>query len=299
MVDTEEGSSSADAGVEPSGVIRRIELSPDMESYVGFFDHAWERRTSSRSRGTNIHHAVLDLATTWKGVSVARSMPRIAVSLVKSGIEGVVNARVPMPLEVIRGLLDYVRAGGKRTLGGRRRLPLSKTIRLELENRARTVEERVLRADADMKVAESEVWGWFLASSEMQLSLWASEQSAFCLVYGAYEHFLIRTMEIVRGRDGLRAQSLEKELRSHLGRDHAKAVWENEQRRHAGAKRHAVLHNGCRITKELQGCRNKLSMVADDEFAIRAEETTSLFNLLKDLAFQHVEVVVELGSRTD
>ena len=116
----------------------------------------------------------------------------------------------------------------------------------------------------------------------MQLSLWASEQNAFCAVYFGYESFMIRTMKLLTGLESLRTNQLESTLADQFNRDTAKYLWKNMDRRLAEMKRDAFVHNGGRITKSLQGCKVKLSMVDDEQFVVLPEETNELFDFFKE-----------------
>lgn len=257
-------------------------ISPRRESYDGFFDHDWARLIGRKAKGSILEQAVFEIATSWKAASNARRLPLLAVQLVKSGIEGVVNTRTPMPLEAIRGLCDWIQRGGGRRPDGKRRLRLPKDARQEIVKQIRTIEDRVQEADLNIQIPEDTIWNSLIENPEMQLSLWASEQNAFCAVYFGYESFMIRTMKLLTERESLRTNQLESTLTGKFNRDTAKYLWKNMDRHLAEMKRDAFVHNGGRITKSLQGCKAKLSMVDDEQFVVLPEETNELFDFFKE-----------------
>ena len=288
-----DNSKSAQAEEGEESLSKFILISPDLESYEGFFDHDWTRLIGRKAKGSILEQAVFEIATAWKAASNARRLPLLTVQLVKSGIEGAVNSRTPMPLEAISGLCDWIQRGGGRRTDGKRRLRLPKDARQEIVKQIRTIEGRVQEADLNIQISEDTIWNSLIENPEMQLSLWASEQNSFCAVYFGYESFMIRTMKLLTGRESLRTNQLESTLTDRFNTDTMKYLWRNEDRRLAEMKRDAFVHNSGRITRNLQGCKDRLSMVDDEQFVVLPEETNELFDFFKERVLFFTEEVIK------
>jgi len=122
-----------------------------------------------------------------------------------------------------------------------------------------------------------------------------SEVNAYSSVYFAYENFLIRSVKVVTGLASLRTPELRGKLQKLVGNDIASQCWVNHSVEKARLIRHAIVHNGRKITRELEGYRAEL-VLENDEIVIMASQTTELYNLLKERVFIISDRFVKLSA---
>lgn len=94
-------------------------------------------------------------------------------------------------------------------------------------------------------------------------------------------HFLVDSLKLATGKPRLRTQQVHQTLTNLFGNPTASLFWEDQSIEKARLIRHAVVHNGRRMTSDLEKFRNQL-LLQDDEVVIYARDTTALFHLLKE-----------------
>lgn len=203
------------------------------------------------------------------------------VEAVTAGIQGSVNLETPFPNQVLQKLLERISKGLERN-----QISLSEKEREALCSEIREIElEMAGLAKANpLKLDKKQLWSYFLESQGIALCLLMSEVNGYSAVYFAYENFLIRSVKVAKGLRSLRTENLPKNLRELLGASVVDECWNNRQVKLARLIRHALVHNGRKITEELQKYRDEL-MLQNDEITIMAYHTTELYNLLKARAY--------------
>lgn len=125
-----------------------------------------------------------------------------------------------------------------------------------------------------------EIWAAYQNEYEFDMALWMSEISAYCAIYFAYEIFLINSIKVANGLISLRTNMLPHEIERLLGSTVKVQCWEDEPIEIARLVRHAVAHNGRKLTTDLSKYKSKICLEGN-EVVIMARDTTKLFNLLK------------------
>ena len=138
------------------------------------------------------------------------------------------------------------------------------------------------------RITPTYVWEMMRTNTDFTLSLWMSETSAYCAVYFGYEDFLIRCLKIATNRASLRPPSLFGVLRDTVGVSAAKECWKSEGIERARLVRAAVVHNGRRMTGDLQRFRSDV-LTEGGEIVILPGHTTAVFQLLKESAMKFSE----------
>lgn len=121
-------------------------------------------------------------------------------------------------------------------------------------------------------------------SSEFQLCLSGSQRLCYGAIYYAYEYFLLRTYRIVSGDSDFRiigAEEFSKRFASVFDDGLRFYCWTCPELAVAREVRHALVHNGCRMTKHLKGLPHHIC-VQGDEILIAPADTTALHSSLKD-----------------
>jgi len=180
-------------------------ISRNRNDYQGFFDHEWARGFLRKIDDSPIYSAGMDLCAAWKGTSNARRFPWLLPDLVTNGIKGAINAREPMPLQVILAMADKIAACGAIAgikLGHHQRHALAAELR-DLEQKLSDEMDAELERQGGV-IQANEVWSDFVDNSEFRISLWMLEINMYGSLYFAYEDFLVRITKDVLKLNSLR-----------------------------------------------------------------------------------------------
>ncbi|MBA4311254.1 MAG: hypothetical protein C0417_01350 [Chlorobiaceae bacterium] len=142
-----------------------------------------------------------------------------------------------------------------------------------------------------------DIWSQYQQEHEFNMALWMSEISAYCAVYFAYEVFLINSVKAATGLKSLRTQQLPDEIKKLLGSSICTQCWKDEPIELARLIRHAVAHNGRKLTQDLTKYKHKL-VLEGNEIVIMARDTTDLYNLLKQRVLSFANEAVKYPSFT-
>ena len=140
------------------------------------------------------------------------------------------------------------------------------------------------------KLVPDAMWQEMLQNSEFRFALIGSQRSCYGAVYYAYEDFLTRCIGLTKGETDyrlFRRKDFQREITAEFGSAVCDQCWDNAAVNLARVTRHAVVHNGCRVTDEFKEAVKVAKypfVVEGDEIQIMAPDTSSLFRLLKDRA---------------
>ena len=112
-----------------------------------------------------------------------------------------------------------------------------------------------------------------------------SKINAYSSIYFAYEIFLINSMKSISNVSNLRTDKLPRELKEYFSKDLAYTCWFEKDIELPRLIRHAIVHNGRKITQDLQKYESEL-VLEEEEIVIFPYHTTNLFNTLKTKANQ-------------
>jgi hypothetical protein len=159
--------------------------------------------------------------------------------------------------------------------------------------------EGALNAQSLVKVQMNlqKIWLEYQQVDEFKMALWMSEISAYCAVYFAYEVFLINSVKAATSLPSLRTKQLPDEIEKLLGSSVSALCWKDEPIELARLIRHAVAHNGRKLTQNLTKYKHKL-FLEGNEIVIMARDTTDLYNLLKERVLSFVSEAVKHPSFT-
>lgn len=255
-----------------------IRIDPDLDSYKGFHDHAWTRQLEKSFSNTRLYRPFFELAASWKGVSNARRLPWLMMQHLKVSLESFASYQAPIPIQTLRQLTDRIVKGCEKT-----GLYLLARDRQALASEVREIETDLTESlkNKPFKIDITKAWSEYIDSEEFSLSLWMSEVQAYAGVYFAYENFLIQCLKVAANLQTLRTRDLPEIMSKLLGDELLKRCWEDEPIELARLIRHAIVHNGRKITKPLEKFREKL-LLEEDEIVIMAYQTTELYQFLKN-----------------
>lgn len=256
---------------------KTIKIDENIEHYIGFFDHKWVNELFVIIKDTRMENPILNLTSEWKGISNARQLPWLMMHGLKDSIDEALNSHTPFPLRTLHVLLERISNGAEH-----QQLNISDQNRQIVISEIRKIENEIIEAirlkpyNGDL----DKIWKAYVESSDVRIGLWMSEVNAFAGVYFAYEHFLISTIKMIGNLPFLRTNKLAEEMAKYLGKAVVITCWDDEQVNLARCIRNAVVHNGRKVTKELEQYRKNID-INDGEIALTAYQTTALFNMLK------------------
>ena len=269
---------------------KNIRVDDDLDEYKGFFDHHWSDDFLETVRPTKLCPVGFDLLASWKGTSEARRFPWLMINAVGAAVEGSLQFATPLSSQILNELLDRITTGLERnhlSLSGDDREALCTEIRsieAEISHRVKT---KPVRLDP------RELWTHFLQSQGISLSLLMSEVNAYAAVYFAYENYLIRSVKVCTAVKSIWTRGLPKRLNELLGEKVAETCWSAKKIDLARLIRHSIVHNGRKLTDDLEKYRRELTL-EDDEIVIMAHHTTELYTLLKERALLFTTEMVKL-----
>jgi len=263
-----------------------IRTSVQLEDYQGFYDHGWMRTLVQLTDNTILEEPIFELAASWKGTSNARRLPWLMMTCLKEYYESMANSYEPTPLTAITALIDRIH---KRI--EKHSLSFISSDRQALVKEFQDIESELVQGLQQNRITYNiqKLWKEFIEAEEFAISLWMSEVQAYSSVYFAYEIFLISSVKILTNQTRLRTHQLESELQGLTGSNTLwEFCWNHEVVEKARLVRSAIVHNGRKITRDLEKYRSALAL-EDEEIVIMPNDTNQLYVELKDRITQFCE----------
>jgi hypothetical protein len=271
---------------------RTISYDPRLESYKEFFDPKWGEEFLDLLDHTKLNNAGLDLVRNWHGVSNARSLPWLMMHcLDASTVQGFEEAE-PLDTYKVRFIRDHL-INHLRKRGVNLRPMVFKQLQDALVELDEHADKALTTARSTVIQNRPDHWEEFLqVNSFFPTCLWALERICFCALYYNYECFLTECVRVKRGEPGyriLRHDDFKNDFRDAFGAPIQQACWSDQPVVIARMTRHALVHNGGRMTRDLEKQPHSF-LVNDGEIQFGAPHTNGLFNLLKDKALTLAKV---------
>ncbi len=267
----------------------KIHISEQLEDYQSFFDHDWIRTLYDLTNSTILKKPVFELGASWKGTSNARRLPWLMMMCLKDYYEDMANSYQPTPLTVISTLIDRI---DKRI--EKHTLSFISSDRQALVKEFQEIESELVQELQQKRITYNiqKLWEDFITAKEFIISLWMSEVQAYSSVYFAYEIFLISSVKVLTDKTHLRTHQLEPVLKELTGSNTLwKFCWNDDLVEKAKLVRSAIVHNGRKITSDLEKYRSQLTL-DEDEIVIMPYDTNQLYSELKDRVSRFCEAFI-------
>ena len=271
-------------------IIKQKMVEVRYDAYRSFFDHAWVRQLADVVNGTALDEPVFNLNIAWKAAANTQSLPWLIIRMLGAFADGYVKADDPHAARLVRNLRESI----IREIGG----GLSRTKEKALHDAIVRIDEKIKSGlDAHPVVFDvEETWQNCLKHPDFVISLWGSQQICYAAVYYAYEDFLTRCVAIATGKPDYRMPR-----RPEFGRDFAQSFgattrdrcWSATIVNVARLTRHAIVHNGGRVTDELAKLPHGLT-IQEGEIQIMAPDTAALYVALKSRVGELVTTAVAM-----
>ena len=274
---------------------RTIGINPELDAYEGFFDYEWKVQFLAIVRRSTLREPGFDLTRNWEAISNARQLPWIMVHCLDTISCEKMQQFTPWDQRKIR-ILRKKLLTELETLGEKLRPMFKKRLTQALKE----LDEEAgrIRDDAATRVLENRAsfWEGLIDIPAFHTSLWALERMGYGGLYYAYECFVMQCMSIARNDTSYRlprGKEINKHLRETFGDKITEDCWLDSDIDLARVTRHALVHNGGRITIDVRN-RKHTFRIEDEEIQINAAHTTELYQKLKARVTQLAEAAVLL-----
>jgi hypothetical protein len=148
--------------------------------------------------------------------------------------------------------------------------------------------DKSLKLDLDLEAA----WKDYLKIVPFQLGVHALMRQTYLAIFSAYEDYIISLLKLASGEPNIRItdRDFNKKFRGAFG-DLVESVWYDSRIQKAKLVRHALMHAGGRVTKDLE-CQDIPVLVHEGYLHIFPEHNQALYDLLKVPAL----AILESGS---
>jgi len=264
-------------------VIKHKRVDLDADSYQQFFDHDWSRELYELTDGTDINDEAKDLAIAFKSCANTHILPWLMFSTLNGYAEGY-RKNNPYGLNWLK--LAETTIIKKVELSNMKQLQVRKALH-ELASDAESAMEQAKEMTVPFDVKDH--WNTVCNNDEFVLALVGSQRLCYGGLYYAYEDFVLR---LYRKRSKDFGYRIEKNFSSLFRKCFDESIrdicWNNDEIRVAREVRHALVHNGGRVTQTLKPMKHGI-VIQDNELQIMPRYTKNLYNLLKDKALALVK----------
>jgi len=257
----------------------------DLEEYEPFFDREWYgSQLEPLVMGTKLHPPVLSLGIRWRGCALYQGLPKHLIRVATVAVEGAIK-NIESMIDV-ESLVVQVAAKAD--------LP-------EQWLKAVRSEARKLRPDLNRDIPvnlNERLWRHLLRDVDLKMALLHAHSVTYGSVYFAYEAYLIHIMKEVSGLQQLKSDELESVISDHISERVAKKCWAHRDITLAKDVRHAIVHNGLKLTNRLKRRQTKKvlqdqDMVHGNELSLLPKHTLDLYTKLKVCAVEFTKEAVK------
>jgi hypothetical protein len=249
-----------------------------LEAYGTFFrDDFAKKALEASKRSEKLDRIAFDLVCAWRSASYSGALPAVLVMTLKSFHDGYTNEpRSAGMLKYSEAVLSQLYLAVPALTSNEK---LSRSIQSSiLDISCRVVEvDKSLKLDLDLEAA----WQDYLKLIPFQLGVHALMRQTYLAIFSAYENYIISLLKLASGDPNIRitSQDFNKKFRNAFG-DLVESLWFDPRIQKAKLVRHALMHAGGRVTKDLE-CHDIPVKVHEGYLHISPEHNQALYDLLK------------------
>jgi hypothetical protein len=259
---------------------RFYRASMNLDDYATFFDHEWARVFLDNADKYGLSDSAMNLCEAWKSAANNARLPWLMVTSMAT-LAASFQQRKPYSVDFTAAVADHLGRGLTPPLTLNQMLSVRAIAQKLDEDMVRTMNEQPAAIDSNS------IWRELIETSEFGISILASQRLALAALYYGYEDFVLSCYTAKEGISEFSEYRINSkfpvELTSTFGSTLAHEIWSSEGVAIARKVRHAIAHNGGRITSELRKMQHGYEII-DDRIQITAAHTRTTFELLKPLA---------------
>jgi len=146
------------------------------------------------------------------------------------------------------------------------------------------------QGNPEFPISKDSLWEQYLNINAFKGALWKSSESSYCSIYYAYENLILGVVTEITGRSlRITDKTFNSEFIGVFGESLMGRVWTSPALTTAKEIRHAIVHNGGKVTGRLDKMQKK-PLIENGDVLISASDMRSLFKYLKPLV---VELLTE------
>jgi len=256
--------------------------------YRPFFDDDFGPvAINEAEQATSIAQPIRDLLLDWRSASYAGAIAAIAPETLTNFQHGYAdNSDRP------KRILEYSDVILTRLAIEIPELCADVRLRDVIQSRLAGITKEIIEINDNLEVNvdPESVWKHYLSQGPFQMGLHASMRLCYLSIFTAYESFLVRVMQTALPNESVRVgtKPFNKQLREIFG-ELREAIWFDERIRTTGLVRHAFVHAGGRVTKDL--LQRKMPVVEkENTLHVYPCHLRELYQLLKSPAHQMMQL---------
>ena len=250
---------------------RSIKIDERKEAYGTFFHDDFAKKALEASkRSESLDRIAFDLVCAWRSTSYSGALPAVLVMTLKSFHDGYTNE----PRSA--GMLKYLEAVLSQLYLAVPALTSNEKLSRSIQSSILDISCRIVKADKpdktdfDLEAA----WKDYLKTTPFQMGVHALMRQTYLAIF-------ISLLKLASGDPNIRINSkdINKKFRGTFG-NLVESVWFDTRIQKAKLVRHAVMHAGGRVTKDLE-CQEIPVLVHEGYLHIFPEHNQALYDLLK------------------
>jgi hypothetical protein len=258
------------------------------DSYKTFFDRQWADRLIKTAATTVFGRAAFDFIVATRHAANTHMLPWLVVDQLRHFYRGVMEQDEPFAVQLANAAILKLEVERGEGLPG----DVSRHIRVILrEASVETMRKRKRVADG---FNIQSVWEEYLESKEFSYCIVGSQRLVYGALYFAYEDFLARLVRIAGNKPDFELiERTSPAIAAHFGDAALNDCWKCAPIMTARLVRHALVHNGARLTKNLAKIEHGLQ-ISEDEIYIMPGDTRRLFRGIRDRANRLMKRATEI-----
>jgi hypothetical protein len=260
-----------------------------LEAYGTFFRDDFARRVLDASkRSERLDRIAFDLVSAWRSASYSGALPAVLVMTLKSFHDGYANE----PRSA--GMLKYSELVLSQLCLAIPALTSNEKLSRAIQSSILDISCRIIEVDKSVKLDFDlqAAWQDYLKTTPFQMGVHALMRQTYLAIFSAYEDYIISLLKLASGDPNIRitSQEFNKKFRGTFGKL-VDSVWFDSRIQKAKLVRHALMHAGGRVTKDLK-CQEIPVLVHEGYLHVFPEHNQALYDLLKVPAL----AILESGS---
>jgi hypothetical protein len=282
-------------------------IEPNLTSYEQFFDHDWSKRVFELVKSSPLQHAVDTLMVAWRSTNGVHLLPWLLIQSLRKFADGEYNGSVRFRADysgtVVKGICEKLEAQIP-TLNFDQRTALRRAVTRIEEDAFQTLKTEKSKVRFEVE----RYWEFITHTSEFPFCILGSQRINYGSLFFAYEDFLANTIRTKEPSYSSKNISVRVAFAKHFGDSLTEYCWTHDEVEVAKLVRHALAHNGGRLTPALERYKarfldatgtpppllqGEVFYIVDDKIQITPCNTKYLFRVLKDRVTRIVEELAQ------
>ncbi len=266
-------------------------ITTSLGEYRSFYESEWaKRRVADCASNEPLSDSLLELLYAWRTLSASFRFPSQIAPLYKKFTDSFTATALRTRSEWV-GALRLRLADRLRMLGRSNDLEFLVGLLADAEQDLVTLIPSIQQG-----VTSQEIWDGFIQEPQFQMTVAGIPKQTYAGLYFAFETFLLRALHLKdSSTQGMTTsdQRFVKAFRDAFGEPLTHDCWTGPSAVRIRETRHAIVHNGARMTPALRNYRSRLP-IDNGNLSIVAQHVTELHGELRPKVDRILSVFVQL-----